>query len=332
MVDLVDPTPEQLGVSAEAWLARLRGPTWLHIAGRDRSRCRAVVTLLHGNEPSGIRALHRLLVAGEPPAVDLLCFVGVVQTALGPPPFARRAKPELRDLNRCFRPPFVGEEGRLAQALLERLRGVAPEALVDLHNTSAPSPPYGVTTRRDDARVGLVSHFADHVIVTDQRLGALVEAVEDDFPSVVIECGGAGDPAADQVALAGLRRFASGVPLVANSEAPVRVLEHPIRVELVEGASVAFANAPDDRVDLTLRLDVDRHNFGVLAQGEVLGWTGPRGLDVIVARDGAGRSHTSELFAVRDRSLITARRVRPFMVTTDAAIAAGDCLFYLIEI
>ena len=58
-------------------LAWLGGPALLRIAGRDRSRSRAVSALLHGNEPSGLRAVHALRGAlrsiradGMPPRPD----------------------------------------------------------------------------------------------------------------------------------------------------------------------------------------------------------------------------------------------------------------------
>ena len=52
------PAPETIPSDPVAWLRQLGGPTAIRLSGRDRSRCRTVVTLLHGNEPSGVRALH----------------------------------------------------------------------------------------------------------------------------------------------------------------------------------------------------------------------------------------------------------------------------------
>ena len=43
------PAREALPDTVEAFLARLGGPTLLHLAGRDRTRIRAFSTLLHGN-------------------------------------------------------------------------------------------------------------------------------------------------------------------------------------------------------------------------------------------------------------------------------------------
>lgn len=332
MIRIIEaPSPADVGPTVDAFLEWMGEPSWLHIPGQDRSRCRAFVTLLHGNEPSGIRALHQLIYSGLCPAVDLVCFIGVVQTALGPPLFSRRNQERFRDMNRCFRAPFQGEEGEIARQLLRELRTARPEALVDMHNTSCPSPPYGVSTRLDAAREGLISLFASILIHTDQRLGALIEATEDDFPTVVIEAGGSADAEADLLALRGLEQYFTAESLPKSPPVPVTVLSHPIRVELREGARLAFDTGPVPGADLTLRADFDRRNFSVVEPGEVLGWLGPAGLNVLGARDGSGRERARELFAVRDGCLHAARPLQPLMVTTDPMIARSDCLFYVVE-
>ena len=52
------------------FLGMLGGPTLIRLAGRDGSRTRVVTTLLHANEPSGVRAVLRYLREGERPATD----------------------------------------------------------------------------------------------------------------------------------------------------------------------------------------------------------------------------------------------------------------------
>ena len=60
VLDYLDnPSPRTLGRSPLEWLDRLQKPTVVRVAGRDPSRTRAMATLLHGNEPSGLFALHR---------------------------------------------------------------------------------------------------------------------------------------------------------------------------------------------------------------------------------------------------------------------------------
>ena len=329
-----DPTARDAGTTLEEFLTRLSGPTWIFLTGEDPSRTRAVTTLLHGNEPSGIRAIFQWLRAGTRPCVNLACFIGAVDAALAPPGFAHRQLPDGRDLNRCFRMPFEGRDGRLAAGVLDRLRAIAPEALVDFHNTSGRSPAYGVTTRLGDPQKALTALVSDHLIVTDLRLGTLMEATEDDFPTITAECGGAGDPRSDETAITAFRSYAMVESLWDTPQryAQVKTLHHPIRVSLEAGKQVAYGAAAMPGVDLTLRTDADHFNFGILNQGEILGWVRDSSPGVVVARDAKGRDRTVELFAVDAGRLVVAQASRIMMMTTNPQIAVSDCLFYCLPV
>ncbi|MGH8576732.1 MAG: succinylglutamate desuccinylase, partial [Gammaproteobacteria bacterium] len=202
----------------EDWLRELDRATLLRVPGRDRSRTRIVTTLLHGNEPSGVRAVHAWLRSGVEPATDGIFYIGSVEAALAAPLWSQRALPHARDANRCFVPPFEGLEGERARELIERLEAARPEALVDLHNNTGRSPAYGVGTVADAAHLGLTGLFADRYMLSDLRLGTLIEASERFTASIVVECGRAQDPVADAVALAGLERYLSVEDLSVRAE------------------------------------------------------------------------------------------------------------------
>ncbi len=180
------PSSDRWPTDLEAFLRELRGPAWIVQPGRDRARHRVVATLLHGNEPSGTHAVLAWLRSGAVPAVDTSFFVASIAAALEPPAFSHRVLFGHRDLNRSFFPPFDGGEGALAEQVLRRIRGVAPEALVDIHNTTGATPPYGVGPKVDRARLALTALFAGRYVHSDLKLGALIEAVSDAFPSIVL--------------------------------------------------------------------------------------------------------------------------------------------------
>ncbi|MDX1650814.1 MAG: succinylglutamate desuccinylase/aspartoacylase family protein [Myxococcota bacterium] len=332
---LDDPAPSSVPADPESFLRSLGGPTAIRLGGDspDPGRRRAAVTLLHGNEPSGLRAVHALLRAGVRPAGDLLLAIASVETALGPPLFTRRQRPDGRDLNRCFRPPFEGREGALAGDLLRLLEDFGPGCLIDLHNNTGHNPPYGVAPRADAAHRALVALFGDTLVRSDLVLGALVEATDPRTPSVTIECGRAGDPQADAVARRGLEAFARAADPRAPAAEPaaVRVLTEPQRVRVRDALGLAFAPRPDPRVELTLRDDLETHNFRPVPAGTRLGWVRAGSVWPLEARDARGRDRSLELFALDGGVLRAAREMVPIMVTTRPEVARSDCLFYVVR-
>ncbi len=325
-----DAAPLRRGASVENTLGEIPGAVWFRIPGRDAARSRAVTTLLHGNEPSGFHALRRYLAGGDIPAVDLICVLGGVRAAQIAPAFSHRFLPGGLDLNRCFREPFRGEEGETARKILELLGSKRPECLVDLHNTSGEGPSYAVVTQPSAAHDAIASCFTDRLIVTDLRLGTLTEATTSRCPSVVVECGGARDAGSHEVALRGLRRFADTEHLEAASPERLETFEHPVRVELAQGCHIAFSDHPVSEVEVVLKTDLDRFNFGVIPAETHLGWVGARGVEALQLRNARGAGPVDRFLTHRGDRLISAEAFRPLMITTRPDIAESDCLFYAI--
>ena len=331
---VVDPSPESLAATPYEFLQQLGAPTEIRLSGHRAGPARAISALLHGNEPSSVIAVHRFLRAGRRPAVDISIFITAVEAALAEPGFALRMLPGRRDLNRCFFPARDDIDGRLAACVLERLRARRFEALVDLHNNTGRNPPYGIINRRGLARLKLVEMFTDSCcVLSDLRVGALTEAIVDDIASVAIECGHAEDPHAHDVAYRGIERFitAPDLGLARDLADPVAMFDRPIRVELRRGLSVAFAHAPHDNAELTLRTDIDVHNFRRLDRGTVLGWVRTGAAWPLCARGGDGVEVSREHFAIRDGALVHDSDLVPIMMTTNAQIALVDCLCYLMR-
>lgn len=318
------------GETVEAFLRFLGGSSLILIPGKDRRRTRAVCTLLHGNEPSGTIALHRYLKSGQVPAVDLVCFVGAVETAQHEQLFRYRHLPGVRDMNRCFRPPFEDVPGQVAERLLQLLAQHRPECVIDIHNTSGAGPAFGVVAHEDSQHEALVCLFTKHLVVTDLKLGALMELSQPDCPIVTIECGGAGDPRADQVAYEGLVQYASRERVLGLRKGTHLELYHsPARLELAPGASLAFATRAVAGVDLTVPPDLERFNFGTAPVGTFIGWLdGAHSRERITARNGTGKDRFDEWFRVEDKRLLTTQPLKLFMVTHRQDIALSDCLFY----
>jgi hypothetical protein len=325
-----DPRPADIAAEPEAFLRALGGPTAIRIRGRDRSRARGVVTLLHGNEPSGLRAVHAWVRSGAIPATDALLVIASIEAALAAPGFSHRMLDGRRDLNRCFAGPFDDAEGALAHAILSALADLAPEAVIDIHNNTGHNPPYGVGPRAGPGERALASLFGRRLVVSDIRLGALTEVLHAQ-PALTIEVGRSGDDRADAIAQRGLVRYLARPELFAGPVPDVDLFANPIRVCLRETLSVACGDAPVSGCDFTLRADVDRHNFERLAPGTGIGWLRDGSAWPLEARDAAGSERSRDLFAVHGGRLEVLRPMIPIMMTTDPEMALADCLFYAVE-
>jgi hypothetical protein len=334
------PAPSEVAPDPLSFLESFDGPVALRVAGRDRSRVRVVTTLLHGNEQSGLLALHEWLRGAPRPAVDVVCVIANVEAARLHPVFTHRMVPGRPDLNRCFSGPFEGVEGRLARAILDLVEALEPEALVDIHNNTGHNPVYGVGVEPTEEILGLCSIFGRSFIWSHLTLGALLEAVSA-CPAVTIEVGKSGEESANVAALAGLVRFAEAERLFDRAEraadgaaihAPerVRVLRMPMRAMLEPGRRLVMSTVPHDDADLTMPDDLDRHNFETVEPGARIGWVS--GPDVPLRLvDEAGRDRADEYFEQRGDELVARRPFMPIMITVDAEVAAADCLFYVVH-
>lgn len=322
------PLPED----AEAFLASLPGPTRIHIPGRDSSACRVLVTLLHGNEPSGFKALHRLLQENFQPAVDIYCYLVAIEAALLAPLFTHRQVPGKRDYNRCFHPPYeLDDQGPVCRQLLAELFALAPEAVVDMHNTSGQGPSFGVTTSYDEKHDEIVSLFTDRLVVTDLRLGALMEANTGELPVVTIECGGAFEVVADRIAYQGMRRYFETRVLFQGQSRDfgIELFFKPLRIELHRAATLACATQAIDGIDLTLLPDIERYNFGLVTPDTRLGWVLPDAMDKLGAFDAERQNHFKSLYREQGGGLYPRMNQKMFMITANLDIARSDCLWYV---
>lgn len=325
-----NPTPASVAKTPLDFLRQLDGPTLIIVEGKDPGRCRALSTLLHGNEPSGLKAVHGWLRNGERPSVTMLCFILSVSSALEPPVFSHRQLPGERDINRCFRPPFEGRVGLIAEQLLALLDDYRPECLIDIHNTSGMNPAFGVVTHEDPAHEALVALFTRRLIITDIKLGALMEISRPDFPVATIECGGNRDPAADRLAVEGLWRYLQQdqVLQLPPDGLHMDLYHHPVRLVLAPDTKIAFADEPDPEADITVPRQLERYNFGLVTRGTFLLWLGPQGHSQLRLQSAAGTDVLTGYFDCIGHSLYAAQSMKLFMVTDNPVIACSDCLLY----
>ena len=312
--------------SFHRFLRKLGGPTVFHIKGRDNSRTRVVLTLLHGNEPSGLKALHGLLKAGFVPETDCKFVVASVVAARTEPTFCHRMLPGQRDLNRCFAGPFNDPQGKLAEAIIEQLHQWQPESIIDVHNTSGSGPAFSVSVCMSSQAIALASHFTHRIIHTDIRLGSIMEQ---DFgcPIVTIEAGGAEDQEADENAMLGLRSYLTQKNVFVPQR-QMELLDHPRRLEIKSEVTIDYAESLSQGSNVTIRQDVEKHNFGITLPEQQLGWLDTGGLEHFVLDNPA--FSVADYFECKEGQLYVKQPTKLFMVTTRTDIAKSDCLFYFV--
>ena len=328
-----NPLATELGNNVEEFLNWMDGPTCFLLEGVDTSRTRALVTLLHGNEPSGAIALFRWLKSGRKPAINIVCVVASVGAALTAPVFSHRMLPRARDLNRCFRPPFEDAQGVLAEEILEILRMHKPEAVVDMHNTSGSGPSFGVCTHMDAQHDALVSLFTQRLIISNLGLGALMELSEKSCPTVTVEVGGRLDEEAHELAFEGLCRYFEAETVLDPEETDwgLELLRDPIRLELNDNVTLTYAEESSDNYDITLKPDIEHHNFGGVTSDTLLGWARGSERQLFSAQDAGGRCAVTSLVRIIGGEIYPAQALKLFMITNNAAIAHSDCLFYAVS-
>ena len=329
-----DPQPDQIGNSVMEFLNLLSGPTHIHLTGNDSSRSRAAVTLLHGNEPSGLFAIFELLKRGLKPVIDIHLFILNVDAARQAPGFIYRMLPQHKDMNRCFKKPFgKSEPEQIAKNLLQKLHSLQPECVIDIHNTSGSSPSFGVTTFMDERHDALVSLFTHRMIVTDLQLGSLMEISETMMPTVTIECGGAQDLESNAMAADGLSRYMTLDAVLSNqhSDMTLEFFHNPMRLELLENKEIAYGDHCLIQDGVTLLPSVEHYNFGYVDATIQLGFISGDLADTLSVKDSAGGERIADYFELRDGGLYPRRKIKLFMVTTNPEIARKDCLFYLVE-
>ncbi|MGH1462961.1 MAG: hypothetical protein ACRBB6_13085 [Neptuniibacter sp.] len=331
MKKLFNPSPAELRETPEEFISHLAEPVMIFVEGRDKNRARGIVTLSHGNEPSGLKAVHQWLQAGIKPVCNIICFIPSIPAAVIEPMFKYRVFPGQRDMNRCFLPPYNDEPGKRAEEILEIFSEYQPECILDIHNTSGHSPDFGVVTFEDNAHEALVSLFTDRLVITDLRLGAFMETSNRRCPVVTIECGGAQDEAADLVASRGLQKFISQQNVLQLEHGHhMDLYRHPVRLELAPDCVVAYSESYVLGTDLTVLAGLDKFNFGEVGRGELIAWLGhKKGSDCMRVNDALGRNVFDTYFEVKGNQLLTSQDLKLFMITTRPDIAISDCLLYV---
>ena len=339
---LRDPTWQELHADYEQFLLSMIGPTVIDITGLNTDKCRVVTTLLQGNEPSGLIALHRWLTnrsEHELPKTNLRFIICSIEAASKSPLLSRRFIEGSKDINRCF--GKKGQEHSLqdekqgcyerAQLIEQAIRDVNPEMVIDLHNASSPTPTFSVCSAISTETLSLASFFCQTLILSDLKLGSLMEQ---DFncPFITIECGGSHDEQAHEVAFAGINHIANCENIgYIHQETNIEVIYRPLRLQTKDGVNLSYAEHDEGYSGVTLKNNIEYFNFGGAHQDEMIGWIDGNGVENLQIIDAKGENVIDEYFYARENQLVCKQNLRLFKATTNKKIALNDCLFYVVK-
>ena len=315
--------------TVEELLEFLAEPTWIFLPGENQHTCRVITTLLHGNEPSGCHVAFRLIKESYRPAVDTWILIASVPTALQAPIFSRRVSVGNQDINRCFKAPWRTKIEKLAEQIITDIRGFGPDSIIDVHNTSGAGPGFCVSTSSSASYVKLAGLFSNSLVITNFKLGALME-VDFNCPILTVECGGNQSDLSHLFAYSGIHKFLSLNTLSAIAVTDdIHCYHNPLRVELKKGCHLTYSDAYQKHSDITLCQSIEEHNFGTTLPSQKLGWLGENGLQCLQAFDFKHNDLVDIYFEDKGGELYTRIPLHLFMVTTNSSIAKSDCLFYL---
>jgi hypothetical protein len=327
-----DGLPDALLDTDERTLLRELGcPTLIRVPGSGTEPPRAIATLLHGDESTGLQAIHRILRRRRSYPFDLYVVIGNVQAALAAPGFAHRHLADQEDMNRIWglHDPAT-EQRQAADAILARLIAAEPESLVDVHNNTGDNPFYAIVTQDHPGVFNLATEFTTTLLRWDLLVNTLMEALHDTCPSIAVECGLPGRPESLAFAVDGMRRYLGAAPLRTHAVACDHDLLGELRkVTVAPGVRFRFGGELDDEADLALSADGDVHNFVEVPAGHVLGHVRAGAGVPVRVHDRDGRDVTDSHLAIVGDRLVLTERSTPVMMTRTVAAARQDCLFYL---
>ena len=321
--------PGFLETSARELHRVLDGPTLIHLSGRH-ARPLFVAVLLHGNETTGLEAVQEVLRRYEgkifPRALSI--FVGNVSAARA----GLRRLDDQPDFNRIWPNGDESElpEQAMSRALLAEAKRCKPFAVIDVHNNTGVNPLYACVHEMDAPSLHLATLFSRTVVYFTRPRGVLIGATTPIAPSVVLECGKAGDPlhtraAADYIDAC---LHLSAIPAHRIASHDIDLYHTVGTVKVPENVRFGFTG---DDVDILFESDLERQNFRDLPTGVSFGRVVGHGSVPLDVWNESGIRVTDRYFVLENDEIRTRVPVMPAMLTVDERAIRLDCLCYLME-
>jgi len=307
----------------------LPGPSLIRFQGKEKAPL-FLATLLHGNEPTGIQAIQKLIKKYRaedrmlPRSLDI--FVGNVEAAKT----NERRFSHQPDYNRIWSGGSL-PENNLAREVISILKNRGVFASIDIHNTSGRNPHYACINRLDTPIVNLARLFSHTLVYFTRPKGVLSSAMAEFCPSITIESGLPADPYGVQHVFEFLEKCLNlqQIPPDLDGKESLYAYHSIARIYVPQNSRIGFDADSRDK-DFCFIDNLDQQNFSELPENTLVGWRYNTKMKLSVM-DEKDRELESQFIEYNDKEIRLKRSVVPSMFSTQEKIVHQDCLGYLME-
>lgn len=319
----------KMPTSVQELVQALPGPTVFHIDGLV-SKCIVISVLVRGNEPTALGTLLTFLHSKTIPAYSVKLMIIEVEAARRQPLFSRAYLPGTRDLNRCFREPFLYQNMHRAHDIYEFIETLKPDCVIDFHDNPASNNPVAVSAEDSDRHRELASFFCQEMLYFPASSGAMIN-LPVSCPVISVYLPTDFTPVAQSTFYCQLLRMWQHYPENISGEV-ISIIPSPKRLELKRNADLAFADKPVFGVSCTLTNELQSFDRKILTPGDVLGWVDHNQLQHFRVIGDQGIEPVETFFSANDNSLKVIRPFRLYLLALHPDIAKSDCLFYFSDV
>lgn len=329
MLNEVNHLPDGLlTAKAEDLHLLLDAPTLIHLDGINPQPL-FICTLLHGNETTGLYALQSLLkkYSDKPLPRALSIFIGNISAAKN----KQRHLDNQHDYNRIWPGSHFSDspEKDMMQIVTNIMQKKKPFASIDIHNNTGKNPHYGCINILNPHCLELASKFSDIAVYFTSPKGVQSSAFADFCPSIVLECGQAGNKSGEIHAFGFLDSILKLDKF--SSQGNDLKLYHTIARVLIP-KTISLADAPDNTTyDLFLNRALEERNFCTIEPGTVFATVGSDKETLAIVNNESNEDIANEYLTLKNKQLVFIKPVTLSMYTTNEQAIRQDCACYFME-
>ncbi len=326
MLNEINHIPDAfLEASADQLHSILPAPTLFHLQGHNPQPL-FICTLLHGNETTGLYAIQRLLKKYQNKTLprSLSLFIGNITAAKE----NQRRLENQDDYNRIWPGSHHSDsaEKDMMQIVTNIMQKKRPFASIDIHNNTGKNPHYGCINNLNPHGLILAEQFSNIAVYFTDPKGVQSSAFADFCPSVVLECGQAGDLSGEDHAFSYLDNVIQMDNLAVKKDRQLKLYHTIARVLIPQTVSLGRNDS-----DLQLNAELEEKNFEKIQKGSLFATINSTKNKLIIVSNESHEDITDEYLEVKNNAFIFKKPITLAMFTTSERAIRQDCVCYFME-